>query len=264
MTNTKIVKLKLDEEGGEKLPALKDPTVREVLGVYDGIQSSRESKSARYDHMLGAVKGFDVTETQLHDIVNALDGRQRTFDDKVKGGLFLTALAQNSSTNEFKIKVGTPYVAVGCKLGIGKKITVVGDLGEQTGREMDGGTVHVMGNAGQKTGNRMRRGMIIVEKDADTHLGYKMSGGKIHVKGNASVFAGCEMNGGEIEIDGDSAGDTGFCMQSGRLIVHKNVGLQTGGWTSGGTIVVDGEIGSVHEYHNKGEIIHKGVRIPPK
>lgn len=148
--------------------------------------------------------------------------RERWFSDKA--GLFLSALINNGDDNDYMIHTANLEWSVG-NLGYKntKNIVVRGDVGDNIGESMGGGT-------------------ITVEGDACNFVGYWMEGGDIRIRGNVDEMAGWLMKGGTITVEGDAGISVGYGMFGG--VIHLE-----GGYSDIGDRIKGGKI-----YH-KGELI---------
>ncbi|MFH0860826.1 MAG: hypothetical protein V1921_06460 [Candidatus Altiarchaeota archaeon] len=267
MTGTKVVKLKLEDGGlGDRLPKLaEDPLVKEAAEFYDNWEYNMLVASRRfYEETLEKAKQWNLTSSQVQRLVEGLEGKltpghEAEYSEKT--GIFLSAIIQGSSTSEFEFKTRRPLTYLGFQLRDGKKITVHGDVGDNTGRFMESGEVRVKGNAGSETGNFMKGGKIIVEGDAKNMTGHLMEAGEIDVRGEAGDHSGSEMvdgtirvgksagkntgekmRGGKIHVTGGAGDRTGYGMQDGYIEVGRDAGMFTGEWMAGGKIHVKGNV----------------------
>ncbi|MFH0860873.1 MAG: hypothetical protein V1921_06695 [Candidatus Altiarchaeota archaeon] len=206
MTGTKVVKLKLEDEGlGKKLPNLKaDPVVDHAVEVY-GQREYRDNYMEIIDYhqkVLEDARGWDVTSTQLQEICGRIDdGYSNELKHDTKLGIFLSALMNESNHKEFKLKVRTPLSHLGY-LASDKDITVTGDLGEAAGHCMKDGKLIVKGNTRDMAGLGLEGGEIIVEGNAGTNTARLMEGGTLHIKGNSGILTALSMTGGILRVEG--------------------------------------------------------------
>ena len=106
-------------------------------------------------------------------------------------------------------------------------LTVEGNLGRDTGAEMEGGEIIVEGNCGAMTGEVMK-------------------GGKIVVKGNCGSYAGSGMEDGILILEGEVKSFSGSAFSSNNkgTIIWKDTKIwENGNWTEEGK-----------EMYKKGEI----------
>ncbi|MFH0860792.1 MAG: hypothetical protein V1921_06290 [Candidatus Altiarchaeota archaeon] len=251
MTGTKIVKLRLDGGGqAERLPVLKNNliTTEEALRLYKDVRFQHEFADDRtkyYERIMEELKGTDVMPEQLQEIYDAMSGDFRSDTRNIpKTGLMVSALVQNSSRNDFSLKIGDFIPFLGFKLGKGKKLTVDGDVGDFTGELMDGGTVHVLGEAGWRTGAWMKDGKIIVGLSTNSYTGWKMEGGEIIVEDDVTSYLGSEMKAGRVHVKGSAGSEVGDKME-------------------GGTVEVDGGAQNVSANYKSGTIILQGLQVKP-
>ncbi|MFH0860872.1 MAG: hypothetical protein V1921_06690 [Candidatus Altiarchaeota archaeon] len=206
MTGTKVVKLKLEDDGREKLPPLKeDSIVAHVVEVYGQREyRGRFTEIAEYyDNLLEDIEGLDVRPRQLQRIYDTLEETYPKEPKHVnKLGIFLTALIQKSTSEEFELKVRKPLGHLGYLLKGGKKITVSGNLGEAAGHCMKDGKLIVKGNTGDTTGWGLEGGEIILEGNAGKNTAHGMKGGTLHIRGNSGIWTATAMEGGILKVDG--------------------------------------------------------------
>ncbi|MFH0860874.1 MAG: hypothetical protein V1921_06700 [Candidatus Altiarchaeota archaeon] len=241
MSGTKVVKLRLEDGGGEKLPMLKGDVVERALELYDAIESHHTvtAEAEDYANILKQSKGFDLSSGQLQLVLDRIaDGPAGIIKNNL--GLFLTALIQGSKHSDFKIKTKIPLRNFGFKLK-DKRITVEGNLEDWTGNQMESGRIMVNGNVGSDTGHKMRGGEIIIDGNAAYRTGFRMKGGKTHVKGSVLGALGAYMEDGLVEVDGNGGENVGLAM-------------------NGGIIKVKGDITSFGDFYTGGEIWEKGVK----
>ncbi|MFH0860840.1 MAG: hypothetical protein V1921_06530 [Candidatus Altiarchaeota archaeon] len=242
MTGTKIVKLNLDG-AADKLPSLKsDPVVEEALRLYEASVFDGHVSVYRRE-MVDHGSKLDVSQKQLQHIVDVLEETQPEGEYLSKGGVFLTALIQASRQDDFQLRTKRKLNFVGCSLTEGKRITVYGDLGNNTGMHMAGGKLHILGSVGNVTGYGMEDGEITVGGNAADGTGVGMKKGKIRIEGDVGNETGDQMGGGEIEVLGKAGDRTGVRMTGGKIRVEKDAGDETGRSMSWGAIHVRGDIG---------------------
>ncbi|MFH0860817.1 MAG: hypothetical protein V1921_06415 [Candidatus Altiarchaeota archaeon] len=268
MTGTKVVKLKLEDGGAERLPHLKESAVSKSLEVYKKTENMSLS-----DHMLmldyhetvsKESKGLDLTSAEIQELSDLLeDSASVGLSHPFRRGIFLSALIQSSSQKKFRLKTKTLLHCIGYMLNDKeKKITVEGDAGDYTGQHMNAGQVSITGNAGDFTGWSMSGGSIKIEKDARNNLAAFMSNGIILVKGNARDYAGQEMVGGRLHIGGTARNYLGNSVKSNATIrVEKDIGDHAALMMSGGTIEVKGKAGKYLGSHMVGGTVKvaKGI-----
>ncbi|MFH0860845.1 MAG: hypothetical protein V1921_06555 [Candidatus Altiarchaeota archaeon] len=229
MTGTKVIKLKLEEGSGEKLPALKDPVVEGAAALYRSMEmfpkyDYGDQPEERYQELLGMSVGLNVTPVQVQRIIERLEqdhSEEEYYADKA--GLLLTALVQGSKSNEFEFTAKKKLNYLGFMLEEGKTVKVNGDLGERIGRKMRGGSIDVSGSVGDEAGWEMRGGEITIGKDAGDWTGFEMHDGRIHVKGNTDGYAGSGMYDGEIQVDGNAGRKTAEGKRGGVLDIKGDV-----------------------------------------
>ncbi|MFH0860781.1 MAG: hypothetical protein V1921_06235 [Candidatus Altiarchaeota archaeon] len=282
MTGTKIVKLKLEGGGDEKLPKLMvEPAIEKALklcnsqelGVYYKFRQS----------VIEGSRGFDFDSKQVQKLIYALEAQHG--DDKdytQKAGVFLSAIMQGSTVKEFNITVVKPLDWLCYMLEGGKNVTINGTVGANLGDQMKDGKITVNGDAGMSVGNEAFGGRIIVNGNAGEFVGNGMAGGNVLVKGNAAGRAGYKMEAGDITIAGSCGDGLGQWMLAGNIHVKKNAGNDTGLGIKGGKLKVDGDVGentgwnmekgiielggdykSLSEDIQGGRILHKGKQIWP-
>ncbi|MFH0860796.1 MAG: hypothetical protein V1921_06310 [Candidatus Altiarchaeota archaeon] len=202
MTGTKIIKLRLDEEGvGQKLPKLKEGTLETCRRVFKA--HDPRMGHLGYDDMIEATKDLDVDSEQLENILRDLHvnhSQDRKFGEIA--GLLLSALVHNSRQDEFEIETPVPLDYVGHRLSKGKTLTIKGDVGDNAGDGMDGGVMNINGNAGSAVGNSMCDGTINVSGYSGNYTGSNMHSGRINVKKETGGMTGAYMGGGIIACKG--------------------------------------------------------------
>ncbi|MFH0860790.1 MAG: hypothetical protein V1921_06280 [Candidatus Altiarchaeota archaeon] len=246
MTGTKIVKLRLDEGAGERLPSLKRHAVAAALGLWETTEyKGWDDSKGFYEKLMWEAKEYRATAKDVQAIADQLEERHSSEDwYPQKAGILLTVMMQNSSESEFTLKTETHLAYVGYRLFGGKKITVEGDVASNVGRHMTEGHIHVKGEAGSNAGHHMMNSTLRIEKDAEGWLGESMGeNSSIYVGGKAGGSVGEGMWGGKIEVVGDVGDNAGKRMQKGELIIGGNAGNNLGENMSGGHIHVKGNCG---------------------
>jgi len=110
------------------------------------------------------------------------------------------------------------------------EVVVEGNVGEDTGLSMSGGSGVIRGNAGARAGaaeREARRGM---------------SGGELVIHGNAGPDAGARMRRGLIAIGGRAAANAGATMIAGTVVIVGAAGPGAGLWSKRGSIVALGNV----------------------
>ncbi|MFH0860848.1 MAG: hypothetical protein V1921_06570 [Candidatus Altiarchaeota archaeon] len=260
MTDTKVIKLKLEGDSSERLPNLMgDTTTLRALNIFS--QSDREEEPlAAYNKYQEQTKDLNVSSRQLNEIIKSLE---ETFppNEDIRNtryfGLLTSALINNSKEKKFRIKSRFPMDFVGYKLDGGKELTVDCEVGDGTGMYMKSGKILVNGHAMDDTGALMEGGYIEIRQGALSDVGNGMKGGKIKVIGDAYVGAGREMEGGEIIVEGNADSHTAWRMRKGHIVITGNVTDFTGERMRGGLLEVDGSIQALGDVKG-GEIRRKG------
>ena len=129
----------------------------------------------------------------------------------------------------------TRFDRVGAELAEGS-VRVVGDVGAQAGRLMQGGALTVEGSAGPHAGSGMRGGRLEITGDAGDQLGGPLAG----------EMAG--MKGGVLVVRGRAGAHAGDRMRRGLIAVLKGAGDHAGCRMIAGTIVVTGGVGDLPGY----------------
>ncbi|MFH0860803.1 MAG: hypothetical protein V1921_06345 [Candidatus Altiarchaeota archaeon] len=242
MAGTKIIKLKLEEGLGGKLPALKPGSVDAAIQLYEELtrKLAYDFLQSNYGHVLDATKGLNIRSDQMQDVVSGLEKLREGIGHPHRVGLFLTALMQNSPDETFLIAPKRQISHLGYRLEGGKEITVEGSLDDYTGSDMKDGRIYVKGYAGSSTGEGMKGGEIIVEKSAKLSTGRLMAGGKVHIKGGSGTGTGAVMSGGEIIVDGTLSGETGAGMEGGTIRGGRIPMLGISSLYKSGTIISGG------------------------
>ncbi|MCO5064509.1 MAG: formylmethanofuran dehydrogenase subunit C [Rhizobiaceae bacterium] len=124
-------------------------------------------------------------------------------------------------------------------------IRVVGRVGSQAGRLMQGGTLLVEGDAGPFAASCMAGGRVEILGDAGDRLGAPlagemagMKGGVVIVRGRAGERAGDRMRRGLIAIGKDCGDYAASRMIAGTLVVLGKAGAMPGYLMRRGTIVL--------------------------
>ncbi|MFH0860855.1 MAG: hypothetical protein V1921_06605 [Candidatus Altiarchaeota archaeon] len=283
MTGTKIVKLKLDDEGqADRLPKLKEGIVDDVIRMYE--KNNSQDIDLFRPFVRQDIQGFNVSPKQLREILSKLESNFGSSSGyALEAAVVLTYLIMNSTHKEFTIRPLQRLDRLGEMLGEGKTIIVEGKLGHMAGAGMDGGTIIVKGDTMGETGCAMKRGKIVIDGNTGGLTGWKMEGGTLEVRGNVAKKLGLQMSGGSIKVVGDAEDDGGEFMEGGNIEVFGNVGDRLGMNMKGGEIhikgkcgkntglrmnegklLVDGRIASISKEYHSGEIWEAGVRRRPK
>lgn len=110
------------------------------------------------------------------------------------------------------------------------QVVVEGDIGDDLGMGMAGGSVELHGSAGARAGGAA----------GDARRG--MTGGELIIRGDAGPEPGTRMRRGLLVVTGDVAGQAGPGMIAGSVIVFGNPGPAPGRWSKRGSIVALGPI----------------------
>ncbi|MFH0860846.1 MAG: hypothetical protein V1921_06560 [Candidatus Altiarchaeota archaeon] len=262
MTGTKIIKLKLEEGGAERLPKLLGDRVHDALRIYDKNWGQVIAVDEWYRNMLADSESLDMRSDELQSLQAELEKKSgRLSGDQLRwhnmqSGILLSALMQNSSETEFTLKTNKPWLHLGFGLKDGKKVTVIGSLGTFAGNQLAGGALHVRGNTGSNTGERMKAGSIKIEGNTKDYLGSGMEGGTIEVSGNAGKRVGSSLKDGKIEVVGDVGDEAAYWTHGGTIHVKGNAGKNTG-WNNHSKLIVDGKI---EGFASNAKDIWKGTR----
>ncbi len=219
----------------------------------------------RYKEWLGAIRKFMNmnSPTNIHedyDVAQALikeiqysSNEIRSFSILLKefepgdwrflhSGLFLSALINNSSEENFEILIKH----------LTQKIFYTGYKNTKN--------ILFFGHAGNGTGLKMKGGKLVVKGNGDDCVGKELSKGEIIIEGDLLDGTGECMLGGKITVLGNTNNDTGHKMVDGIIEVRKNTGLHTGISSYGGEIHVEGKIESIGK-NCKAKIYQGGKRI---
>ncbi len=141
---------------------------------------------------------------------------------RIKAGIFLSALINNSRRADFVIHTAhlPPIHFIG--FDNKKNIVVEGDAGNRVGVGMRGGSITVKGDAGHLIGGDMTGGTISVLGNAGSHIGFFMLGGTIIVGKHAGTEVGRRMHAGEIILKG-SYDDLAGYIQGGRIYHRRRL-----------------------------------------
>ncbi|MEM5881796.1 MAG: hypothetical protein QXJ14_03705 [Candidatus Aenigmatarchaeota archaeon] len=132
------------------------------------------------------------------------------------------------------------------------KVIVEGDVGNNVGHGMKGGSIHIKGNARSYIGYEMENGNIIVKGNAGDFVGSWMKGGSIHIKGNAGVGVGFGMENGNIIVKGNAGDNVGYVMIGGIINIKGNARNYVGSGMENGSIHIKGNAGSFVGFYSKG------------
>ncbi|MFH0860818.1 MAG: hypothetical protein V1921_06420 [Candidatus Altiarchaeota archaeon] len=262
MTSTKVVKLKLEGEGGaERLPHLKEGKIKQALELFDSIPYRAQGETnfdyeGYYRKVLEGAEMINASESEVQKILAALEAKQSEIGGYPEHvGTFITAMMQGSKAREFTLRPAYYLHHIGEYLQGDKKITVFGDMGTVASR-MRGGELIIKGNVFDNSGEKMSGGKLIIEGHAGGDLGREMGGGLIEAAEARGRLLGCYMWGGTIRIKGDAGDEIGANMSKGEIYVGGNAGKKLGYKMHGGKIVVDGEAGyNVGDFADGGQII---------
>ncbi|MFH0860833.1 MAG: hypothetical protein V1921_06495 [Candidatus Altiarchaeota archaeon] len=291
MTGTKVVKLKLDGGGAERLPHLKEGKIKQALELFDSVEYLKGSVNYQtnfdyegyYRKVLEGAEMINASESEVQGILVALEAKRSEidwFDSHV--GTFITAMMQGSKTQEFTLKPKYSLHSIGDYLQGDKKITVFGDMGT-IGRKITGGELIIKGNVFDFSGERMTGGKLIIDGFAGGDLGKEMGGGlieaaevrgrllgcymwggTIRIKGDAGDEIGANMSKGEIYVGGNAGDKLGDEMRGGKIVVEGEAGHKVGDWATGGQIIVGKKIKSLGAVYSQCEVIVAGEKVAPK
>jgi hypothetical protein len=196
-----------DEKAVRAPQVIEDQTLKRLKEAWQSVKYVGYLIEANYREVLDAIKGVNYSSTDVEKFCVALAEFQDEDQFSSNAGIFLSALINNCTDNDFVIN--TRHFSEGIAL-LGyqntKNILVSGDVGAALGLEMKCGTITVRGNAGESVGIDMIGRRITVEGHSGMRLGAGMLGGIIEVKGNAGQLVGTGMRGGEIRIEGECEG----------------------------------------------------------
>jgi formylmethanofuran dehydrogenase subunit C len=147
----------------------------------------------------------------------------------------------------------------------------LGDLGEVSG-DPDG-SVRFQGDWARaaRLGAGLVEGPVVIEGDVGDEAGMGMGGGSIEVRGNAGARAGAAapearrgMTGGELVVHGSVGREAGALMRRGLLVAGGTLDDHPAAGMIAGTIVAFGAVGPVPGLWSKrGSIVALGaVAIP--
>jgi hypothetical protein len=223
--------------------------IREGFEKYSEIKSRFQLKDVKIDQdpLYSIAKillpkeytSGDVTEFSLRDCENF------GWND----GYFFSALFDNSLENRFRVSLGKSMYGVGYRNN-GNDITIIGDVEDDLGKNMQSGRIYVEGNVRSNVGEEMTGGEIMIKGNAIHDVGIKMQDGKIKVNGNVGNSLGAYMNGGIIIVDGNAG------TLVGRYNPEKHPNQR-----KEGIIHVDGDIHSLGDKIICKEIYHQGKLI---
>jgi hypothetical protein len=202
------------------------------------------------EHMAKKI-GHGAEEVERFSIL--LESHREEPNFRYKAGLFLSALINSGSDEEYLIHVeelgGIDFAGFQNR----KKITIDGDVGDCLGDFMAEGEIVVEGNASTCAATRMKGGRIIVKGDVGDNLGFRMDGGEIIVEGDADGLVGANMEDGKITVKGNPGKSNGSDMQGGEIHFECE---------NPPDIVEREYVGDARVVH--GKIFHKGKLIVDK
>ncbi|MDI6811034.1 MAG: hypothetical protein QMD80_05080 [archaeon] len=88
-------------------------------------------------------------------------------------------------------------------------------------RCMKEATVHVKGDVGISAGILVRKGLVVIEGNADMNAAALLNGGTVVILGDAAEFLGVEMKRGVAFVKGNAKGYVGAKMTGGRIICRR-------------------------------------------
>jgi len=247
--------------------------LRQMAEAFQKFNHDRYKNDAGYEKALQLVKGMDYTSADVTKFSILLADFQNEENFKEKAGLFLSALINHGTEQDYLVHVRLLDEIQYLGYKNTKNIVIEGNCG-QIGNEMISGRITVIGNSGGRLGLRMKGGKIIVKGNSGSGIGEGMEGGTIIVEKDAEYNIGPSMKGGEIIIKGDAESGIGTRIWSGIPQVHfrcdnwgnlttvhfeKVVDVVEGNGMKGGTIRIEGNIGShIGCGMTGGKIYHKG------
>lgn len=149
-----------------------------------------------------------------------------------RGDVPLAELAEVSGEPDGTIRLAGDW-SQAVRLGAGLvegAVVVEGDVGDEVGVGMAGGSIEVHGRAGARAGAAApaaRRGM---------------TGGELIVRGDAGAECGALMRRGLVAVGGTVADHAGVGMIAGTLLAFGDVGPVPGLWSKRGSIVALGRV----------------------
>lgn len=264
---------------------------------------THDSAEEIYVAAISALNGIQISSKDVERFCVLLIDHQDEKDFNRTVGLFLSALINQSQDTDFTIQTkhlsqtlyNIAYIGYRNTKNIVVEETSLSIV--NVGEGMLGGSIHIKANA-VSIGKRMKKGNIIVDGWAWSHVGTAMEGGTILVKGSVdngggkvASYIGSSMGGGRITIKGSVSGtQVGICMVGGVISVTGNFeGKDIIGCSmEGGEIHIHGNVeekdpsswclgegmmgGEIHLYgnfgglskHLRGKVFHQGVQIWPK
>ncbi len=211
--------------------------------------SGRDEPADLYEdalHIIDEREEAPITIASVHEFLHNL-GRYEDERFFSLSGLYLSAMINvlsqcGASASGDEIVIDLRHLKLLDFVGYRNRahVVVYGDVGSNTGCEMECGVLHVYGNAFGSVGKRMKGGEILIEGDVGYWAGEGMRGGSIVVTGNAKDALGVEMEGGDIVVEGNAGSYVGRYMRGGRIVVLGNVGHWLGQFMSDGEIIVWG------------------------
>lgn len=265
-----------------------DPALSQLISAWRAFSSSLEEYwEEQFSIAEKLVKPISASSREIEKFIVALAGFQEEPSFSEKAGIFLSALINTSPGTDFVVQTSHLDEALSF-LGMKnrKNITILGDVGDHAGYEMENGSLQIKGNCEDGLGALMRGGLIALEGNADDTVGQRMEGGRVIIAESAGNGLGAEMEGGEIIIRGNVYGGVGVAMSGGVINVegdvisiqedkgkskgffrHTNMSEEViiiGCRMSGGTIHLNGRYFHMAASIEGGEIYHKGKLIRSK
>jgi len=260
---------------GEKPKIVREVKVEENQAVRQIVQAFQNyhpnyplgaKDEALYEEVAELVRDIDYSATDVTKFSIML----KEFEEKeyftTIAGYFLSALINSGNETDYRIEAGNlPEIDY---LGTfnTKNITVIGNVGDNLGQGMRGGSIVVFGDTYGDLGHSLEQGEIVVKGHVAGNIGPGMKGGRITIEGNAGDMIGGAMEGGEIIILGGAGDDVGcyHCikeiarvwdferispethliqpMKGGKIVVEGNIGRRPGLFAEGGQIIHKGKI----------------------
>ncbi|MDD5171992.1 MAG: hypothetical protein PHF60_03060 [Candidatus ainarchaeum sp.] len=217
----------MKEKPVRQVEMVEDETLKKLKGAWKTVKyDGNLDVTGLYKQVLRAIEGLSHSASDVENFSIVLAEFQEERGFKGKAGMFMSALVNTCNDKEFVIH--TSHITE---------------------------PINYLGYESRKD--------IIVEGDVGDNAGWAMEGGTITVKGNANHLVGCSMNAGVVIVEGNAAANVGHSVRGGSIVVKGNAGAQIGEWMVGGEIHLESGYESIG-YIERGKIFHKGVLIAKK
>ena len=216
---------KLNEEKVQENKELKLSENKALVEIINGFEKTLKC-GIDFDTHVKLIQQFSniYTSNDITEFSMILNRYALEYNISGVSGIYLSALMYECNSKNYKINTTNLNFKIdhlGCLLNGNKKLTIIGDVGNELG-DSSYGKIILKGNAGDWVGSNLN-GKIFIRGDVGNNLGYEMDGGIIMVHGYVGDCCGCYMHGNKIKIYGNVGEDLGQQMSSGIIEVKGNV-----------------------------------------